>query len=106
MKEQIGNEDMNVDNLREDLNSNEGKGEAEMEGEPWEEGDVAEGEVVEDDKKEEGQEVEDSQEIGVSKLDIGDREDEEEHADWEKKKKVLMLQVVKILCKVKEKNIH
>ena len=84
-EEQIGDEDMNVDNLREDLNNNEGEGDAEMEGEPGEEGDVAEGEEVEDDENEEGQEVEDSQEIGDSKLDIGDREDEEEHADGEKK---------------------
>ena len=73
-------EEVDIDNLKGDLEGDEGEGE----GEPGEEGDVGEGEEVEDEENEEGQEVEDSQDQG-SKLEIG-AEDEEEQAEGEGKK--------------------
>ena len=58
----------------------------EVEVEPGEEGDGQEGDEQEDDENEEGQEFEDSQDIQGSKLDIGEGEDQEEHAEGESKK--------------------
>ena len=58
----------------------------EVEVEPGEEGEGQEGDEQEDDENEEGQEFEDSQDIQGSKLDIGEGEDQEEHAEGESKK--------------------
>ena len=77
--EDIGNEeqgeDINIENLRGDLENEEG--------EQGEEADAVEGEEIEDNENEEGQEVEDSQDMQGSKLDIG--EGEEEQGDGEQK---------------------
>jgi len=58
----------------------------EVEVEPGEDGEGQEGDEQEDDENEEGQEFEDSQDIQGSKLDIGEGEDQEEHAEGESKK--------------------
>ena len=77
--EDIGNEeqgeDINIENLRGDLENEEG--------EQGEEADAVEGEEIEDNENEEGQEVEDSQDMQGSNLDIG--EGEEEQGDGEQK---------------------
>ena len=69
-------EDINIENLRGNLENEEG--------EQGEEGDAVEGEEEEDNENEEGQEVEDSQDIQNSNLDIGDNE--EEHGEGEEQK--------------------
>ena len=72
-------EDINIENLRGNLENEEGE-----QGDEGEEGDAVEGEEEEDNENEEGQEVEDSQDIQNSNLDIGD--DEEEHGEGEEQK--------------------